>query len=900
MGGDGKFWAVGGEPAKKEANSAAGKEKPADVNKTQQLLPSETIQKPVAAALPKAETAVPQPAAEPAKAQPAPAAKEKTLDELKEDRMRRREAIGMATSEASEKLDKLQSYSDELKKKCEDIVKTFEIRRAGEASTLDSKRDSDINTINSAKAEHATDAEAQREESKKEAMKTHEGLMLKIGSERDAAVKEIEGWYAARAFELDPKNHPSAWLSGAVKDPRLSSALRTGAADPSGEEFVALEFGAIQKKRTERLKAIEEDFDSKKTLIDESRVSKEEAADGKHAAVVKEADETAVKEMKSAGDAHAAGIMKLDNETTDAISTARKKTNETLIAVAKNMDAVKTEFAEKVNGLKDVNKPVPAELLKRPEPVKAEFVSGVQKDAVPISRNELAKAEPAAEPSAAVKRADAAPMGRYFKTAFWTVLVAGAAAAMPFIKGWEPSPKLASVVQGYAFPVDQRPITIDAIKRNADKLAKIHKAKRAQVLMPEPVKPKTHVITPQEKRQLLERIAALKAAREARNADAKLSKALNGFERRIATMKNEKGGFLYLGKGAVSYAQEVAVMLEKGGKSLSVKQKDRISEMLSKNDMSRKRLKPLHAHISVLVAMQAEINKVSATGKRAEVQKKGIHDAVAKIKAAAKIEIKPAAKPVAPTSAVAPKLTGKGSTESAVKAIQAIGAAGLSVKAPEKKPEKKADEKGPKKETIMTPASASVQASTGPAIAASALSSNYSASGGMKPPWMDWTAGADNSRDYVSLPGAQANFTAFPAAGAMSTTLASAKREDVTKAPEKLVEAARPADKVEQKKEEKTEPKKGEKKTEPESVQDELMIVGNTIYTYPGQRLEAQMGKNINGFLSKKSAEAAYKAAKEAAEEAVTASAKNDEPEDIHEVAERLGLSKFHVDRKGN
>ncbi|VVB73309.1 Uncharacterised protein [uncultured archaeon] len=881
--GDGHKWAVGGEP-----HSGPGKETPARVDTTQQL-PSQQIQKPVAAALPK-------PIQEPAR-------KERTLGELQADRAERRGAIERTTKEASESLDTLQAQADLFKKTRDDTVKTLEIRRAGEISRLDSKRDSELGNIDAGKTEHVSEAAEQRGAEKEKADNTHSELLNKISTERASAEKEIEDWYAARAYELDPENSPGSLVSRAVKDPRLASALKTGAAEPMGSEFMALEMGAIQKKRTERLEEIEGEFDTTKETLDESCAHKHAAADEKYEAVVKGAEETAIREKKAIAERHAAEIAKLTADTEKGIESARSKTNEGLIAIAKKMEEVKAAFAANIAVLKDVNKLIPAN-LKKPEPELKGAPSGVQEDAVPLhiagkpesyesaSRpaDEEAESE-LTELARKLKEAPAAkkPMPRWLRminAAAWSGIVGATMYFYPDIAGWEPSGKTvetATAVSDYIERGGEQVQSGKSVKgliekRVAEKRAKAELAAAAQ---------KKHEATQQERKQLAERIAALKAAREVRNADAALSKALNQFGRRIGTMKNEKGGFLYLGKGSVSYAREIAVMAETKGKALSVKQKNRIAGLLSRNDMSRKQLKALHAHVGALIAVQSEINKASVAATKAGSQKRAVHEAAAKIKAVAqpsqgKAVVQSGPSVPASEASAGPAKTAKRSVDAAVEKIDSIVTAGSTAA-------KKAEEKGPKKETIMAPAPSEVKASGG-AAPANVLPSPYAASAGAKPPWMDWAAGIDNpndyvtntqaSKNYVELPGARTT-TAAPAAGTMSTTLASAKKEDVTKAPERLVEAAMPA----------KESKPAKDTDGPaEDANEGLMVLGDNIYAYPGQRLSPKPHQTVYGFTTREGARYAYLKAKNAA--AVPGRNASDVPDDIRRAAEALGMIK--------
>jgi len=782
----GKFWEVGGDkPTGKEANSVAGKETPAKADRTQQLPPSGMIEKPIAAAPSKKEEVALKPVSEPVKAQPAPAVREKTEEELKADKFQRIAAAQRLNREATDELDAIGAQMSERATKRDGDIEALEEEKKEKIGGLDHWMDSQSINIDSAKADHIADAERKRDADRNAASEHHDEMIGKFESERDAAVKAVEAWCAARLYEADPQNHPSVYLADVIKDERLASALKTEGAEPSPAEFFTPVINKIQEERATRLAKIENDFNEKKKISDDNLALKEKKAEETYAASLKAAEDEAANALRDAAETHAtevADTIKIIDKEKAAVNAEAEKD---LVALSKKRTEVQLAFRSKMKTL-SAGLSIPKEWLEEKKPAETPKEETAGGGGGPL------QVFPATAPSQPAKQAQPKKQNRA-KAAFLFVAMAGTAAFASYISPWKIPQRFvdrAADIASY-FGGEKRLISTKQMESTAKKLADIKRAKSASAKnVPEP--PKKHVMTPQERTQLMERIAAQKTAREAKEADAVLKKELNGFERRIATMKNQKGGFLYLGKGSVSYAREIAVTLETKGGALSAKQKKSVAKLLANKDMSRKRLKALHAHVGVLIAMQVEIGKASDATAAAKSKAKAVHKAAERVKAAVQPIV--AATPVpsaAPVTAAAP--------------IQnPVEASATSVNQSAGNP---AEEKGPKKETIMT--AAPMPGGQNATVKASALATDYSASGGAKPPWMDWAKGIDNPNDYattsqalpnyVELPGTK-SMTAAPTAGAVSATLASAnvegqaaaqspaKKEDVTKPPEKLVD----------------------------------------------------------------------------------------------------------------
>lgn len=835
MGGEGKFWEVGAEQPTKKSDSAAGKEKPAEVERTQPLLTSGIIKKPVAAA-PQDKEQKP--------AEPEPKKQEKTKAELETDKSQRVEVAQRLYKETTDRLDELSAQISDRMGKCNEEVEALETKRKNETERLDKWKESQSVNINYVKAEHISHAEQQMDAAKNEAAKQYDELLGKFESEKKEAIAAVDAWYDARIYEADPQNHPSVYLAGIIKDKRLASALETERAEPSPMEFLTPVLNAIRDERDKRLEAINKEFNEKKKVIEDSRADKEKKADETLKAAIKEAEREVEAVLKDVSGTHATSVADMGKSIDKDIANAKAEAEVAIASLYKKKEEAQHEFDSKIKILRKTDTPIPKELLVEVEPKKTETKEEAQ-----------IKVEPPQEKKQQVESVSAVRF-KPAKIAFWTTLIAGSAIAGTYLNGWQPSSKLISTVQGYVSPIEiaapkairRKEIRVQPVASVTIASIKQIKEVPKPVLAPEPVKHEQkevkkavkhkHVLTLSEFRARQARIAAIKRAVVENKANEYFVNALKGFKSSIATMKNEKG-FLGFGKESVYLASEMAILLDTNGKNLSAKDKVAIANALSyirKGGMKRKDLLKLQQRLkdkydaSLHVKTDAG-NAATKAAEKKETKKEG---------EAKKVGTNPV------------------KTQSAPKNTPVVAAANKA------EPTKKRDIKVEKPITtlpvknlptattsfVSTDAAApfnGVQKSTGQVNVSLPLT--YSASGGIKPPWITTNLATEANK--------QSNAPSQQQVKVSSNTT-------TEKVPDKTVTGSKTESKEQPKAEEK--PNEESKKAE-RTNQPDLMIVGNVIYAYTGLKVDPTGEQTVYWFTTKKYAEAAYQKAMEEAKQ---------------------------------
>jgi len=688
--------------------------------------------------------------------------------------------------------------------RCEQEIRARIDRSDALLKEISEKEKEGIKKLEEEKSACADKLAAERKGRKDEVGKEKEDKLAKIESERERQTREVNEDHQISLKQYEAPQRFDEIVKQELQQRGLTEVLRSYAEESQDSMISEFEVQNLSRSRSARLNEIDnaaaaqvqlaEDVAKNKFTIIEADISKRS------------------EENKSSFEEKMEAVRKKAAEVREK---AQQLLSLALARLAKGVDSEKLK----------------ADLAKREEEERRAAEMAAEIEAVAARRTDAPAADSGSVRTAPAQAAKAASTkSRFIRIGIWAGLIAGSAAAVPFIYDWQPSQKIVDKFASFgqegptANPRNYK--TNEEAQRIAANMKKAIEAKAAEK-QPEP-----KILTKEEQLELAKKYAdekvkadAARAAAKERKASEALIKANANFKAAIFRMKEQKYGFLWR-KSTRALSVEIGRIVDRMG-GLDMKPKNRLTDRLNvvrKRGMIENDLLSLHEFVNELRQgrFDAEeyvkreirrIEKEKAKGKTAELKKKGA-----------------AAIPAASAVSVKGQATAQPKKEQ--KATEA----------------KKTPTKGPKDEKIITTVSAPVSPSTGAVIPASVLAPTYSVSGGIKPPWLDWAAGVNPPEKLID------------AAEHMKKEIARIDKENARKA--KKEEAKKP------------EPQKDEKGPVSETAaQEGLMIVGNTIYTYPGQRLKPQNGRNINGFLTKAQAETAYNAATEAAAKAIASNA---------------------------